>query len=362
MTTPVRRVIWIALLAAACVDRVTTTDDPAQSLLPSAVRVIAGDSQTALVHTTLPTRVRFRVLNDSGRALRYQTIDLVVEAWRGGALSATSLVTDSLGEAGVEWTVGTVAGTQTLEARVATPTGPVIGRATAFGTPGPLAFTRFGVARAHVLGDSVWAAPVVSQDVYGNHVPPPAILDVDGLGTTQLGDSTLTITAAAPGRFRFAMGTDTLVVVVVIKAGPFRLVHYRGDTIETLTGDLVPELWMTAGGPLTEVDTSFVYHALTNAVAKRSIAGVPTDSVRFDVLPRLIYAGIPWIMGPSGAYPWYGRWTAFAYHDVVWPDGRYDALKGYQVALTGPGRWTARGLQVAYDSVTLGPKDTLTIR
>jgi len=131
---------------------------------------------TAVVGTTLDAPIRLSVTDAENRVV----VGAVVK-WStndGGILSAGQSVTDSRGVAAVRWTMGTVAGLQTLTATVAG-LPPVFFGANAVADRA--ASVSFGndLARLTVLGDTLRVA-TTALDRFGNVVSTPAALTIEG--------------------------------------------------------------------------------------------------------------------------------------------------------------------------------------
>ncbi|HKE91919.1 MAG TPA: hypothetical protein VKB45_16415 [Gemmatimonadales bacterium] len=353
------RVLLSLLAAGSCAHQPSAIQAPPD--VPAAILLVAGDSQTAVVTTTLPIPLRLRILNAPGQPLSGDTLDVSVTTG-SGTVTAGTLVSDSVGEAVVGWTMGTEAGTQSLAIRTRTSISgaPLTVAATAFATPGPLVATYFATRRVHLTGDSVWVSRIVARDLYGNPVPAPAITDLYGLGTFQQGETTFTLVASTQGRYRFVLGHDTLTAVVVLPARHLRLVEIRGDTVEALSGNLVVVQWGVSGG--APPDTCFAFYDLRDAVATRSIGGVQVDSVSYSRLSQVIYTGVPWILDSVGAHPWYGWSGQFSFHRVTWPGGVYDPVTYHPAVLDRFKQWIALGPQSNGTDPWLGPHDSLTFR
>jgi hypothetical protein len=350
------------LLVAACGDQASPIGPPPD--LPATITLVAGGSQTAEVATVLPVSLRFRVLNAYGHPLAGESLDVAVTGGHG-SVAAPTLVTDSVGEAEDSWTMGSLAGPQSLEARTRTSPGgaPLTVPVTALATPGPLAIAFFTRSRVYLTGESSVTVRIRAQDSFSNPVPIPPVADLDSFGTTQQGESTFTIVGSIPGRYRFVLGPDTLAAVVLLPAGRMRLVEYRGDTVETLRGNLVVALWAASGGDVPPNDSSFAFYDLIGAVGTRVIGGLQTDSVNYADLPKAIYTGVPWIEDSLGhAHPWYGWSGDFSFHRVNWPAGAYDSLTYHPAVLDRFRKWIAIGPQTYGSDPGLGPRDSLTIQ
>ena len=141
--------------------------------------IVSGGRQTAEVGAELPEAVVVRVTDGDGTAVPNQMISFVVVSG-GGSLSGGTTQTDAQGESRVQWTLGTGAGEQVIEARAvdqSTGAPVVVGRATATAVPGPVVelTTRPGLSPIF-LGRTLDVASVVeATDQYGNIVTDPPV-------------------------------------------------------------------------------------------------------------------------------------------------------------------------------------------
>jgi hypothetical protein len=87
------------------------SNPPTSSLV---VQIVGGNNQTGGVNTLLPQRLAIRVMNN-GVPVAGAAVSFVVKTG-GGTLSAVSLVTGELGYASAKWKLGSLVGTQTVEA------------------------------------------------------------------------------------------------------------------------------------------------------------------------------------------------------------------------------------------------------
>lgn len=109
--------------ASACGGGESATE--VEQLVP-AVAVIAGvDSQTALVATALPMMIGVKVTDQKAAAVAGYGVGWSVTTG-AGTLSATVSSTDSTGIAYTSWTLGAVAGAQTITATLANGTSIVV--------------------------------------------------------------------------------------------------------------------------------------------------------------------------------------------------------------------------------------------
>jgi hypothetical protein len=112
-----RRGLLLAALAGAgaCSDN----NNSVAPLTATAVTANAAtNGQTGTVGTALAQAVGVLVVDQNGAPLANATVNWTVESG-GGALSASSSTTDSNGNATVVWTLGTIAGTDSLKASLA---------------------------------------------------------------------------------------------------------------------------------------------------------------------------------------------------------------------------------------------------
>lgn len=278
-----RYALATVLLLGAC----ATQTEPHTLAIATQVVVVQGDSQLGTVHQALGQPIGVRVLDDKNQPLAGQPV-----VWHvvkgGGSVFAGFGVTDTLGMAHEQWTLGDTAGAQEVEARAVDDKGqPIVyARITATAKPGPIASAGFTVHQLRLLGDSVVMLPVHATDSYGNLVTAP-VLNLD---------STATGTAAAGGRWavkgiglaRFtvsAPSSETLTVFVSPPLGTFRAQYHAADTTVIETGTIASAAIDTLGGPGL-------------ATACYSYAGTPARGRTIYTLQnvrsiRIIGAGVP---------------------------------------------------------------------
>lgn len=156
--------------------------------------VLSGDQQVGAVHATLPQAIRVRV-SDSALGPIPGALVVFVVTQGGGAVFAGSVLTNALGEAAEQWTLGDQAGPQALEARAIDPTtgSPVlVATLTATGQPGPAAsLTLTTLDTVLLLGERLVPRQVVAglADAYGNPIPVSQVQVVAPGAWTTLGDS-----------------------------------------------------------------------------------------------------------------------------------------------------------------------------
>lgn len=172
------------------------------------------------------------VADKSGKPVAGAAVTFAVSTG-GGTLGRTTATTDANGTANVgSWTLGTVAGTYTMDATV---TGLPAVRFTAVASAGPATvLTATGDAQSAFVGDAVSTAPgVVVKDQYGNGVSGTAVTFavVSGGGTLAGASAT--------------SGTDG-----VARVGSWTLGIANGaQQIKATAGSLTATIGATAGVP-----------------------------------------------------------------------------------------------------------------
>ena len=132
------------------------------------------DSQTVTVGQPTPNIVSVVVLSQNGATMAGASVSWAVTAG-GGTVSSASSITDQNGVATTTWTVGTIAGTNSLQAALA---GGATAMVTATGVAGaPAVLNIVSGNNQSVVEDSTTAPFVVAAaDQYGNMI--------DGLNIT----------------------------------------------------------------------------------------------------------------------------------------------------------------------------------
>ena len=106
-----RTVLLLAsLVVAAC-------SDSTEPRTPTAIAVVSGDAQSAVVGAILPNPFVVSVTDQDGQALRDVTVTWAISAG-GGSLSTATSVTDASGQAQATYTAGATEGTATITATV----------------------------------------------------------------------------------------------------------------------------------------------------------------------------------------------------------------------------------------------------
>ncbi len=222
---------WSMALAALAVIGASACGDNNNSTVPLTATTIttnaATNAQTGVVGTALAQPVGVIVADQNGAPLANATVNWAVTAGGGSVASATS-VTDATGNATVVWTLGTTAGTDSLQASIA-------GGASTFiaATATAAAASAVHVTSADTLTVTAGTttAPLVVKvvDQFGNAVANATVTwavtgggtlsattsTTDATGSTQV---TLT-TAAAPGSYTVTATSGTLTPVTFTITG-----------------------------------------------------------------------------------------------------------------------------------------------
>lgn len=192
----------LAVGVAACHDGSTTTPKTASS-----VAVLSGSAQTATVGTALAAPVVLQVKDQTGNALPNVTVTLAVGT-ASGSVSATQMTTDANGQVSITWTLGTVAGTDTLIAQVASLAALDV---TASATPdAPASITVVGGDGQTGPAGTALASPLVVKvvDRYGNPVPNVTVTFSDDANGT-FAATTVTTDANGTASDTITLGPDT---------------------------------------------------------------------------------------------------------------------------------------------------------
>jgi hypothetical protein len=212
---------------AACHDDKTTAP-----LTAKTITVVSGGSQSGSVGAALAAPVVLQVNDQDGNALPGATVTLTAAA-NSGSLSAASMASDANGQVTVTWTLGTVAGTDTLAAQVGSLSALNVLATATPGAPASLVIVS-GDNQSATAGTALGAPLVIKVvDQYGNAVPGAAVtfsddangtlaassLTSDGTGTVS---DTITLGAAA--------GTDDVTATIQTANGPVSVtLHETGS-------------------------------------------------------------------------------------------------------------------------------------
>jgi hypothetical protein len=142
------------------------SDDSTAPLEPASLVATQGAAQTGTVGQALASPVSVQVLAANGSPVAGALVTWVVGS--GGSVSATSSTTDSQGIATVTWTLGTVAGNDSLVAAVTAASITL----SAVANAGPVAALQkvSGDQQTVTAGTTTQPLIVMATDVYGNPV------------------------------------------------------------------------------------------------------------------------------------------------------------------------------------------------
>ncbi|BDU70453.1 hypothetical protein GETHOR_25540 [Geothrix oryzae] len=155
----------------------------------ASIAISSGDNQTAVVGTQLSAPLVAQVLNKQGQPIPGFVVNFVVTSG-GGEIFAKTMISDANGLAGGIWTLGTIAGVQTMEARAITPSGTIIyatfSAIATVGEPKSIDILSGNNQTAQQLQQLPLLLSVVVNDTYRNPVAgvPVAFIASDGGATT----------------------------------------------------------------------------------------------------------------------------------------------------------------------------------
>lgn len=321
----------------------------ATAALPQPARVerAGGDGQSAAVATGLADSLAVRVVSAEGRPVPGVRVSWAVSAG-GGALSDSAATTGAAGIARVRWVLGTAAGPQSVEARVAGLSGsPVAFAATAQPGSAAAAVRAGGDGQTGTVGFAL-AEPLLVRvtDVYGNPVRgagvtwmstggggslSPTIASTDSLGlaratwTLGIAPGAHAATAAAAGAtVSFAATAALPAPVASVTVAPATANVRMGDTLR-----LVATPRDAAGNPLPGRDVSWSTSGPTLASVSASGTvtgrGVGTATITATVEGKSGRSVVSVLTAPDSTPP---KLTAFSAStqavDVSSADGRVD--------------------------------------
>jgi len=216
--------VCIAVLGlAACHD---STTSPATA---TTLTVLSGGSQTGTVGAVLAAPVVLQVKDQNGSAMAGVAVSLTVGT-ASGTVSATQLTTDANGQVTVNWTLGTVAGTDTLVAQIGSlPVLDVLATATP-GAPASLVVVS-GDNQTATAGTALPTAMTVKVvDQYGNAVPNATVTFSDDANGT-LAATTVNTDASGMASDTITLGantgTDDVTATIQTASGPVTITMHE---------------------------------------------------------------------------------------------------------------------------------------
>jgi Bacterial Ig-like domain (group 1) len=162
---------WLALavgLAAAATACSSDNNNSAPLVATSITASAASQGQTGTVGSTLTQAATVQVTDQDGNPISNVAVTWMVIAGGGSVLNSAS-VTDANGDASTVWTLGSIAGVDTLEATIASGASVKIGALATAGAMTALVYVN-GNGQSIVSGTT--SAPLVVQanDIFGNPV------------------------------------------------------------------------------------------------------------------------------------------------------------------------------------------------
>jgi protocatechuate 3,4-dioxygenase beta subunit len=221
--TPGRRAALVAALSVtlaldACLGS-SLTSTP--TVTPAAMVLVSGGAQLGAAGNTLPLPVIIRVTDQSGLPVSYAAVSFTPAA-ASGTVSATSILTDTTGTAGVLWTLGTGLGADSLSVSVTgLPTLTVTATVTP-GFPDSIAVVSGGAQTAPA--GTTLSAPLVVKvtDQFGYAVPNASVSwsnDANGAFTSASAVTDANGSAQAVYTLGPTAGVQHVTVVVSTTAG-----------------------------------------------------------------------------------------------------------------------------------------------
>jgi hypothetical protein len=224
-----RPTLFLLVLAACAGAEAPASVTPAPGVTAH-LDITTGADQVGQVHQPLPAPVTVKTTDKDAVAVPQQLVNFVVTKG-GGSVFVGAVLTNDLGEAQNQWTLGDTAEVQELEARAIDDQGQPIVLATvhATATPGPLAAAHFKVHALQIAEGQSAQLTATGADAYGNAVPAPEPIALDTLGLL----TGTRWTANGFGRARFAIPGDTMTV-------------YARPNLESLSGEYHQPIMGTA--------------------------------------------------------------------------------------------------------------------
>jgi len=213
----------VALVCWGCGADSTGPHEEVGNPKPAAAFVVAGDAQAGSVGQQLPVAVVVKVEDQSGRAVRHESITFRVTEG-GGSVSHGAAVTDADGTASTRWTLGTVAGaSQRLVATVASaPQLEVTFSATAVPGVAAALFPDSGSGQTAASGARLPQRLVASvRDQYGNGVPGETVFFVTTTNSGTVDSAIATTDQAGRARTGWTLGASGPNIALAVPSSTF---------------------------------------------------------------------------------------------------------------------------------------------
>ncbi len=204
-------------------------NDPASSTAAGSIRRVSGDSQTVAAGALLPASMVVRVLAQNGDPLSGQVVSWTLASGATGTLAASTSTTDGSGQASMDFTAGTIAGSVDVGATVASTISVVFSHTVVAAAPSMLA--KFaGDGAAGVAGSGIQMVVKVT-DSYGNGVSGVTVNWAVGASGGTLSATTSTSDASGLARVTLTLGTTPGVYTVNATSGSFAPVTFSATAI-----------------------------------------------------------------------------------------------------------------------------------
>jgi hypothetical protein len=213
----------VALVCWGCGADSTGPGEEVGNVKPAAAFVAAGDAQVGPVGQRLPVAVVVQVEDQSGRAVRHESITFRVTVG-GGSVSHAAAMTDDDGTASTGWTLGTAAGIpQRLVATVASaPHLEVTFGATAVPGVAAALFPDSGSGQTGASGTRLPQRIVASvRDRYGNGVPGETVFFVTTTNSGVVDSAYATTDASGRARTGWTLGASGPNIALAVPRGTF---------------------------------------------------------------------------------------------------------------------------------------------
>lgn len=200
-TTTLFAVACVPLIAAACSG---DNNDVTTPVAPT-ITVTAGASQTGVVNAALAVPISVRLTDAAGNPMSNVVVGFTVGT-NAGSVSTPEPTTDANGVATVTWTLGTVAGVDTLTVGMNDVSTTIVATATADVASQFLVVS--GNQQSGTVGTAL-AAPLVAKitDKYGNAVSGAQVQWTNDSGGT-FGSTTTTTSVTGLTQTTYTLGTN----------------------------------------------------------------------------------------------------------------------------------------------------------